>query len=192
MSTSFTSRLRDAINLMVEGPSMKCSRTKSNCLFTPLYRNGKYEWAKVLDSDGTLLATRRVHDGEGVSPKDTVNLLMGAIIQSEDATSLTKPNPLGKAALLHVANGIWVDMQGNGRKRLDRAMVVFVLPEGAAHHDRKRFKVTRRNVLNASDIMPGVVTVQVPRGANTKEICDAVSTEVRPFLVGKGRPKSKR
>jgi hypothetical protein len=189
MKKSFISRLSDAVAILVGDPRMKCAQAKSNCLYTPLYRSGKYVWAKVFDSDGTLISSRPVHSGEGAASGD-VRLLLGAVIQSEDSTSQTKPNPLGKAALPHVPNGIWADMSDGERRRFDRVVVVFVLPKGAAAKHKKPFETARRNVLNASDIMTGAVTVEVPRGAGADDIASAIGDEIRPFLVGKGRPRS--
>lgn len=187
MTISFTSRLRNAVKSLTNNTAMKCSQAKSNCLYTPLNRSGKYVWAKVLDSDGTLIAERPVSGGEGAE-NNSVQLLLGTIIQSEDATSQTKPNPLGKAALLHVPNGIWVDMDGSKRRRLDQLIIVFVLPKGTAHAHRKKFEVARRNVLNASDIMSGAITIEVARSAGAEEIARKLRATIRPFLVGRGRP----
>jgi len=65
---------------------------------------------KVMDSDGLLVGRRRVKDGEGAKPTEEVNLFIGVVIQSEDSTSQTKPNPFGKAAIGTIRDGIWVDL----------------------------------------------------------------------------------
>jgi hypothetical protein len=83
-----------------------------------------------MDSDGLLIARRSVKSGEGGTPKNKVEILIGVVIQSEDTTSQTKPNPIGKAALAHIPHGIWADIKGDGRRRLDRVELLFVLPKG--------------------------------------------------------------
>src|SRR5690554_5485387 len=100
---------------------MKCYFAKTSCLYTPTYESGKYVWLKLMDSDGTLLSERPVRAklGEGSAPPAETRLLLGVIVQSEDSTSQTKPNPLGKAALPHVPNGVWVDTEEGLRRRLD-------------------------------------------------------------------------
>jgi hypothetical protein len=158
-------------------------------LFSPVYRKRNYRWAKVMDSDGLLVSYRKVHAGEGGAPVTDVRLLLGVVVQSEDSTSQTKPNPLGKAALPSVPNGIWVDLKGEGRRRIDRVLVVFVLPEGAAPSRRKRFMTAKRNVENAADLMLHAVAVApVRRGASAGSVAAAIMKLARPFLVGAGRP----
>lgn len=192
MSNKFTARLRDATDVIVSDASMKCIHAKTNCLYTPTYFNGKYVWIKLMDSDGTLLSTRPVHsiEGEGASPSVESRLLLGVILQSEDATSLTKPNPLGKASLHHVPNGVWIDTHHGDRRRLDNFVVTFVLPKGAAHKDKKRFERSRKNVVNAATVMPNAVWVEVERGRSASSIAEVLRKELRPFLVGRGRPRS--
>lgn len=189
MSTPFTARLRDAIELLSAEPSLRSKPCRSGSLFSVVYRGGKYEWVKVMDSDGLLVGERKVHDGEGRPPEKEVSLWLGIVVQSEDATSQTKPNPLGKASLSHVPYGVWVDLNDGGRRRLDRAVVVFVLPKGAAPRLRKKFSTARRNVVNASDMMPDAIRIEVPRGAAAEVIADRMKSTVRPYLVGRGRPK---
>lgn len=163
---------------------------RSGSLFSPVYRGGKYSWLKVMDSDGLVLCTRPVHDQEGGAPIHSVSLLLGAVFQSEDSTAQTKPNPLGKSALAHVPNGVWVDLKSGERRRLDRVVVVFVLPDGAGAQRQKAFTTASRNVKNAADLMPDAVAVTVRRGASAATIADELVREVRPFLVGRGRPRS--
>jgi hypothetical protein len=141
-----------------------------------------------MDSDGLLVAPRVVRDGEGGAPTKQVELLVGVVVQSEDATSQTKPNPLGKAALAHVPNGVWVDTTNEGRRRLDRVLVVFVLPKGAAPQRKKKFAAAKRNVENAATLMPDVESIEVARGESAKAIAELLRKKLRPFLGGRGRP----
>ena len=192
MSSKFTQRLSQALDQLVEDASMKCYLTKTACLYTPTYEKGKYVWIKLMDSDGTLLSERPVHpkDGEGSAPQASTRLLLGVIIQSEDSTSQTKPNPLGKASLSHVPNGVWVDTCDGARRRLDNFVVTFVLPKGTSAKHREKFSRSRKNVLNAATVMPNAVAVEVNRGDSSAKIGELLKLELRPFLVGKGRPRS--
>ena len=192
-NAKFTSRLSSALGRLQTDPSLRAVKCRSGSLFSPIYRAGKYVWVKVMDSDGLLVARRKVDEDGSSQPSSAVSLLLGVVFQSEDATSQTKPNPIGKAAISHVPNGIWVDLRDSspGRRRLDRVLVVFVLPKGAAASRRAKFVIARRNVLNASDMMPDAVSVEVPRGANARAVAEVIRQEVRPFLVGRGRPRSR-
>ncbi|WP_152033952.1 hypothetical protein [Paracidovorax avenae] len=192
MTSKFTQRLGYALEDVVKDVSMKCHFARTNCLYTPTYERGKYVWLKLMDSDGTLLSERPVHpkDGEGIAPEENTRLLLGVIIQSEDSTSQTKPNPLGKASLSHVPNGVWVDTPEGLRRRLDHFVVTFVLPRGTSVKHRSRFLRSRKNVLNAATVMPNAVAVEVNRGDSAKKIADLLKMELRPFVVGKGRPRS--
>lgn len=187
-NAKFTARLSDAVRQLREDKSLKTMACDSGSLFSPVFRDRKYRWIKVMDSDGLLVSPRRVADDEGRSPAMPVDMFMGVVVQGEDATSQGKPNPVGKAALSHVPNGIWVDLSKRGRHRLDGVLVVFVLPEGAAPRRQARFQRAKRNVQNASDLMPGAKSVVVPRGASASAIAKALRSAVRGFLVGTGRP----
>lgn len=191
-NAKFTERLRAAWRSILDKESTRLVQCKTGSLFSPVYRSGKYEWVKVMDSDGLLVADRKVHPGEGAAPSAEVNLLLGVVLQSEDATAQGKPNPIGKAALAHIPNGIWIDTQEEdaGRRRLDRVLVLFLLPRGAAPNKQPKFATAKRNVLNASDIMPDAVSLEVRRGASATQIAKAIEKEVRPFLFGRGRPAS--
>lgn len=182
----FTTRLRCAVQKLVDDRVLQAVACRSGSLFSPVYRDNKYVWVKVMDSDGILIAERGV-DGEagnGAAPSHGVSLLIGVVIQSEDSTSQTKANPLGKAALSHIPYGVWVDTNDAGRRRLDRVLVVFVLPKGTAAERRKPFVTARRNVLNASSMMPDSLSIEVDRGKSADAIADQIRKEVQPHLVG--------
>lgn len=187
-NSRFTKRLRQAVDGDAAA-AIPALRIRSGSLFSPIYRDGKYVWVKLMDSDGLLVKRRRVHSGsEGAPPRSAVSLTLGVVIQSEDSTSQTKPNPFGKAAIGHVSNGIWVDLT-SGRRRLDRVMVLFVLPKGTAQGKQKAFLTAKTNVRNAADVMPDARTLELPKGASAAQIATALIDEVRPFLNGRGRPK---
>ena len=188
----FTARLTAALAELASGYGIATLPCRSGSLFTPVYRNARFEWLKVMDSDGLVTAVRRVHHvaGEGAAPEGETSLTLGVVVQSEDATAQTKPNPLGKASLSHIPNGVWVDLVHQGRVRLDRVLIVFVLPKGAAPSHRKSFAIAAHNVANAARIMPDAVTVPVERGASSTRIATTLVREIRPFLVGRGRPRS--
>ena len=188
-NTKFTTRVNGAVDILFDDADLDLLKPKSNCLFTPVLREGKYEWIKLMDSDGTLIASRIVTSGEGGDPDNEVEITIGVIIQSEDATSLTKPNPFGKAAIGHARNGVWVDIKGEGRFRLDRVFIVMLLPKGAAPSQARNFERARRNVRNAADVMPDCEVLEVPRGISSNELAKQLKKRVRPKFKGKGRPK---
>jgi len=185
----FTKRLGDAVRLLLEDASLGLARSDVGSLYAPVFRSGAYVWAKVMDSDGLLIAARPVKSGEGGSPSATVELLIGVVLQSEEATSQTKPNPLGKASLAHIANGVWVDLTGEGRRRLDRVFVVFVVPKGVAPKYRKTFATAKRNVENAAILFPDVATIEIDRGLSAAKIAPALKKAIRPYFKGPGKPK---
>jgi hypothetical protein len=159
-NSKFTKRLRVAVDELLADADLDLRTTVTGSLFSPIFTGGgKYRWAKVMDSDGLLVAPRRVVSGEGGSPAAPVELLVGVIIQAEDATSQTKPNPLGKASLAHIPNGIWIDVLNEGRRRLDRVHVLLVLPKGVAPKHQKKFATAKRNVENAAAFMPDAETL---------------------------------
>lgn len=185
---TFTARLNQAIETMLVDASLRAFAPESRSLYSPVYRSGKYAWAKVMVSDGVLLAHRPVHNDEGAKTSSKTELLVGVVLQSEDATSQTKSNPLGKAAIAHIRYGIWVTVKGS-RRRIDRLVVAFVLPKGASAKDKKSFATARRNVLNASEMMPDAVSVEVARGVSASKLAGVLTRQLRPVLVGRGRPR---
>jgi hypothetical protein len=187
-NTKFTTRIRNAVDSLVDDSELGLIETHSGSLFSPVFRGGNYLWVKVMDSDGLLVGKRKVKAGEGVAPTDDIELLIGVVIQSEDATSQTKPNPLGKAAIAHVSNGIWIDVEGQGRRRLDQLFVLMILPEGASSKHRKMFDTAKRNVENAAGMMPECDTLVVPRGISTVSLIEKIKKKVRPRFKGRGRP----
>ena len=112
------------------------------------------------------------------------------VVQSEDTTSQTKPNPVGKAAVVHIPNGVWVNVEGEGRYRLDRVLVVFVLPKGAAPKHRKNFATAKRNVENAASFMSDAVAIEGAPGMSSEGLGTALKKKIRPFFKGPGRPKT--
>ena len=184
----FTTRLRTAVDTLQSDPGLQLVEYSGGSLFSPVAVAGTYKWAKVMDSDGLLVAARTIQNGEGGEPERPGELLLGVVMQSEDSTSQTKPNPFGKAALTHVPNGIWVNVKGEGRRRLDRILVLFVLPKGAAPKQQRAFASAKRNVENAAKIMPDVGIIEVARGESSERIAELIRKRVRPFLRGRGRP----
>jgi hypothetical protein len=187
-NVGFTTRLRRAVEALAPDPRLSPIATVGGSLYSPVYRSGKYTWAKVMDSDGLFVSRRAIHDDQGAATKGRSFLLLGVIIQSEDSTSQTKPNPIGKASLGHISNGIWINTT-EGRLRLDRIQVVFVLPKGASVRRRAKFETAKRNVQNAADMMPDAITLEVDRGISQAALGERILGEVRPFLVGRGRPR---
>jgi len=186
----FTTRVRNAVDELSNDASLDLMVLKSGSLFSPVFRNGDYEWIKVMDSDGVLVGQRKVKNGEGANPTEEIGLLVGVVIQSEDATSQTKPNPLGKAAIGLVWHGIWVDVQNEGRRKMDHVHVLMLLPKGAAPKYQKSFATAKRNVENAASMMPDCATLIVSRGIGAQELATTIKKKVRPWFKGRGRPKA--
>jgi hypothetical protein len=59
-----------------------------------------------MDSDGLLVSARKVNSGEGIAPTDIVELKLGVILQSEEATTQTMPNPIDRASPAHLPSGV--------------------------------------------------------------------------------------
>lgn len=191
-NVKFTKRARMAVEELQVTSDLGFLTLKSGSLFSPVLRGDNYEWVKIMDSDGLLVAPRKVKDGEGAAPKDQVELLVGVIIQSEDATSQTKPNPIGKAAIAHVPNGVWFDTRNEGRRRLDRCHILMLLPKGAAPKQQTKFNTAKRNVTNAADMMPDCEILEVPRGISVQELIGEIETSIRKWFKGRGRPKANK
>jgi hypothetical protein len=186
----FTARARDAVASLWRDGDLQLLEVSSGSLFSPVLRGSDYEWIKLMDSDGLLVAPRKVKTGEGTDPLNEVEILIGVVVQSEDTTSQTKPNPFGKAAITHVRNGVWVDVKGEGRRRLDRVHVLMLLPKGASSAHAKKFNTAKRNVRNASDVMPDCEAIEVSRQISGDDLYRKIKKEVRPWFKGRGRPKA--
>jgi hypothetical protein len=143
-----------------------------------------------MDSDGTLVGKRSVKPGEGADPAKEVELNIGVVIQSEDATSQSKSNPIGKATVGYADNGVWVDINADGRTRLDRVYVLMLLPSGAAPEHKKKFATARRNVENAADLTPDCLILEVPRGISSQKLYESIRSKIRPLFKGRGRPRT--
>lgn len=190
--TKFTRNLRDALARLANDRSLGLEQTHSVSLFSPIF-DGDYKWTKIMDSDGLLVGARRVKEnpGEGRKPGNDVYLRVGVIIQSEDSTSQTKPNPLGKAAVGAISTGVWVDLKNGERVRLDCVRVLFVLPRGAPPSQQRTFDTAKRNVTNAAHSMPDVEIMDVPRGIARDTLATMLTKKVRPWLKGRGRPQER-
>lgn len=181
---TFKHRLTDA--LAIARKNLRCEATKSLCLFTPVPGVSGFQWAKLMDSDGLMIATRTVK-GKGI--KDA-KIRVGVVIQCEEATAQTKANPIGKAAISQIATGVWVDLDGAQRVRLDRLTVLFVVPSPSNPSAKKRSTTAVANTELAATVMPGATQLTIPQGLQSKDIAVHLQNETRGFLVGRGRPKS--
>ncbi len=186
-NVEFKKRLKSAVEKLAE--TERYLPVKSVRLYSPVWRDRQYRWATLMDSDGTLLRERRVASSVASLKQQTV-LLIGVVIQSEFSTSGTKPNPLGKAAVGNAPRGVWVDLKGGARRRLDRLFVLFVLSEAKAYHLKKAFVTTEMNVRNASEAFPDVDVLIVPRGISKGDLVSKLRAKARRWLTGAGRPRS--
>jgi hypothetical protein len=189
-NVKFTRRLGAAIHDLGKIESLGLHACVSRSLYSPVAMpRGQYAWAKIMDCDGLLVGERQVKQGEGADTTRPVTLRFGVVIQSEDATSQSKPNPLGKASLSHIPNGVWVNLKKAGRVRLDRVLVVFLLPKGATPAHAAKFSTAKRNVENAAKLMPDCKWRVLPRQASASLMATELERITRSFIKGPGRPQ---
>lgn len=189
----FKGRLKAAVRQVVG--SMALDTLSSQRLYTPVFRNGSYSWVSPMDSDGLLVRERSI-DWEGTrTGVEPVKLRIGVIIQAEASTSLTKPNPFGKALVASLPLGVWVDVGSATnrvrRVRLDRAFVLFVVPLGMAPKHSKTHKTAWANISNAAAATDDAHMIEVPRGIAARALADRLKKVVNSWLVGRGRPVGK-
>ena len=188
-NSEFKSRLKAAVLQIVN--DMTLDDLASQRLYTPIFRDGKYTWVSPMDSDGLLVRERTVGWERNQSEAE-VRLRIGVIIQAEATTSLTKPNPFGKALVGSLPLGAWVDLKldngGIHRVRLDRSYVLFVVPKGAAAPHKRTYEIARTNVSNAAAATDGAHMIEVSRGDAAAELARKLQRVVQKWLVGRGRP----
>ncbi len=131
-NTDFKRRLNRALQLVHE--ELRLTEARVRRVYTPVWRDRKYQWISPMDTDGLLVSERQVHPS-GAPPPSPTPLRIGVVIQSEFTTSLGKPNPFGKALLDHLPLGLWVDHAG-ARVRLDEVVILFVVPLATAASKR--------------------------------------------------------
>jgi hypothetical protein len=183
-NTDFKKRLNAAIDLIVDDLTLQPVRVDR--LYTPVWRNRKYQWISPMDSDGLFVKERKVHDGDE-PPLNETRLRIGVVVQSEFTTSLTKPNPFGKALVDRLPLGVWVDI-GTERVRLDRIYVLFILPTATAATKRRISNTARMNVKNAADAAIEAHSLEVGMGESANKLSEKVAKKIRPWLIGAGRP----
>lgn len=186
MSTDFKARLNTAIDATINELSLDAPRVRR--LYTPVWRSGAYRWISPMDSDGLLVKDRCVHEGDA-EPPQPVSLRIGVVIQSEFATSNTKPNPFGKALIGGLPLGVWVDLDDEPRRvRLDKIFVLFIVPMATAAHKKKISNTARYNVLNAADAATEAHILEVKMGSSAEALAEQLRKKIRPWLFGAGRP----
>jgi hypothetical protein len=143
-----------------------------------------------MDSDGLLVSRRPVRAASGRAAENQVHLLIGVILQSEDSTSMSKPNPFRKTAIGNVRNGVWVDLAELGRRRLDRLHALMMLPSGSAPQHRRRPSTQQRTVETAAALMPDGDTLIVERSLSAKGLASEITKQAHGWLRGRGRPRT--
>lgn len=189
----FTEQLKKAIRKLAKDGQLL--EPKSFHLYSPVYKGGKFIWVRLLGSDGILARERYTvaSDEGGREP-----IVVAVVVQSEQATSATKPNPLGKAAAALAPLGLWADFKkrnGNKvqveRRRLDVIRVLLLLPKPAALDRQSAFETARQNVQNVVDTVVHAESQEAPQGAKPDAIESAIMSNARRWLFGKGRPQKK-
>jgi hypothetical protein len=145
-----------------------------------------------MDSDGLLIKTKTVKSD---NPDQLTELRIGVIVQSEKTTSLSKPNPFGKALVGKLPLGIWVDVKDKAsgackRVRLDHAYVLFVLPTPAASAQAKVSAKAAQNVENALAAADDVHVLRLRQGSAASDMAKEITKQARAWLVGPGRPRA--
>ena len=189
----FEDRLKSAIQGLVKPEKLLTPYDYD--LWTPTYKDGKYIWVKIMGSDGLLLAPRKTaKSGEKAGSQRSI--LVGVVIQCEQTTSQTKPNPFGKASISQVPFGVWVDVrQQKGsavRQRLDVVRVALIAPEPSAYKAKKKFKIVSQNLDGVSALFVDTDVLKIAQGAGAKDIEAALMDKFRGFLKGPGKPESSK
>jgi hypothetical protein len=174
-----TAELRDELG---------CVPTRTQRLYTAYWMKGSTPaWMSPMDTDGLLVRERRVKDGDA-PPKFAVTYpsLLGVIIQVEETTARTRPNPYGKAGVVNVPLGLWVDRwyepdQTWMRERLTHAWVLFVTRDDLAY--------VISNLENVRAANRDAYYCAVKAKASTAQIKAALRKQVYAYLVGVGRPR---
>lgn len=185
--------------------NLNCLKLRTVRLYTPYWKKGKtYGWMSPMDTDGILVAERTAEGGTKTgTPPTSVKvppLLVAVLIQSEEATGMTKPNPYGKASVVNVPLGLWVDrvdwvdvLKKDGTKKAKQRPVV---TRARLDHVWVMF-ITRDDLHGVHSNLEVVTTahrdswyVSFPPNATAATMAEKIDADVRGFLKGKGRPKA--
>lgn len=181
----YKQRLNNAVNTVIEKLNLDEPRVRR--MYTAVWRNRAYRWISPMDSDGLLIKERNVHDDDDLLGED-VYLRIGVVVQSEFTTSLTKANPVGKALISAFPYGVWVDLTDDGRVRLDRVYVLFVVPKATAAGKKVTSAKARQNVDSAASASREAHVLEVGLGDSSAVIARKLLKKVNRWLVGAGRP----
>jgi len=189
---AFKDNVRDASADVVQ--RLDCVEVRTWRLYTPYWKSGTYKWMSPMDTDGLLVHEREASGGPtGAKPPIGVKvppLLIGVVVQVEEATGHTKPNPFGKASVVNVPLGLWIDRAEydamgtfvrHARARLDHAWVLFVT--------RDNLVGVRRNLGVVTTTNRDSWTLAFDQNATANVIANGIERDVRGFLKGRGRPK---
>jgi hypothetical protein len=182
----FTAQLSKAL-IALRKQESKLLEPDNHQLYSLVYKGGKYQWITLVATDGLLISEWHTDDATGPKRK----ILVGVVIQSEQSTSQTKPNPLGKAAAALTPLGLWVDIKRDGkssRERLDVSQVLLLVPEPSDAERKKKHPMVRQNVKNVVDTVEQAHMLELKQGANSTEIASQLADETRRWLFGRGRP----
>ena len=186
---TFEDRLKSAIKSLVK--SEKLLSPHDYDLWSLTYKGGKYVWVKIMGSDGLLLASRRTAKAQDKAGSQRT-IRVGVVIQCEQTTSQTKPNPFGKASISQVPFGVWVDVKESKgktvRRRLDVVNVALVAPEPASVQAKKKFKIVERNLEGVADLLVDTKVIPIAQGAGARIIQSELMKVFRGFLKGPGKP----
>jgi len=160
-------------------------------LWSLTYTEGKYMWVKIMGSDGLLLSSRKTAKSETKAGSER-QILVGVVIQCEQSTSHTKPNPFGKASISQVPFGVWVDVKSSkgavSRQRLDVVRVALVAPEPREYKAKKKFQTIERNLEGVAALLVDTEILPIAQGAGAQLIERELMTRFRGFLKGPGNP----
>lgn len=200
MPKSFKAKVKAAASAL--RTDLGCIETKTQRLYTAYWKKGSTPaWMSPMDTDGLLIRERTMKDGEAAPGKvKTTPALLGVIIQVEETTARTRPNPYGKAGVVNVPLGLWVDRQyleqetkkdgtpkkklktKYSRERLTHAWVLFVT--------RNDLSYVISNLENVRAANRDAYYCAVASNASETIIKAKLREEAYAYLVGVGRPRT--
>lgn len=131
-NVTFKHRVSAAVETLIDASTNKLEKPVSYSLFMLRKGPGGLVWAKLMQADGLLLRFTDAKHDEAAECANQVRVLRGIIVQTEETTSNTVPDPLGKAFVPTTPGGVWVDLGTTTRRnrvRIDFPTVLFVTPK---------------------------------------------------------------
>lgn len=195
MTVEYKTRYNRGVDLVQR--DLKLQKVRVNKIYTPVWQDRAYRWYSPMDTDGILYGERKVLGGEDFDGETSLSepsfIRVGVILQSEHSTSLTKPNPFGKAFVTELPLGVWVDLKKQSidqpaqRVRLDEVYVLFIVPKATSLKKKGTSKTAAKNVKLAAEVSTNAWFIGVEQKASEADIAKQITKIVNPWLRGTGR-----